>query len=134
MIATDLDGNGTDDLVVNFPTYGVWAYMNGTSWVQIHTRQAKRMAAGNLDGNARLDLVIDFGPGVGVWVLSNLTTWTPLHTFATENIVVADLDGNGKAEVIIDFGGPGLWSYEDGRGWLQMHSLSPAAMAFGRLH
>ena len=67
-------------------------------------------------------------------MLRNATTWTPLNSFATENIVVADLDGNGKGEVIIDFGGPGLWSYEDGRGWLQIHSLSPAAMTAGRLH
>ena len=31
IITTDLDGTGRDDLVMNFPRYGVWSYLNGTA-------------------------------------------------------------------------------------------------------
>ena len=32
IVTADLDGNGRDDLVMNFPGYGVWGYLNGASW------------------------------------------------------------------------------------------------------
>ena len=38
-------------------------------WAQVNSRNATRLAAGDLDGNGVSDLVIDFGASVGVWVL-----------------------------------------------------------------
>ena len=36
MAAADIDGNGQRDLVASFgPAYGIWAWMNSTSWVEL---------------------------------------------------------------------------------------------------
>jgi hypothetical protein len=134
VVTGDLDGNGSEDLIANFPGYGVWSYRHGVGWSAIHPFAATRLATGDLDGNGVVDLVIEFGSGAGVWVLRNGATWTQLHALATQNIVTGDLDGNRREEVIIDFGAPGLWSYEDGRGWQQINQLSPTAVATGRFH
>ena len=72
IVTADLDGNGRDDLVMNFPGYGVWGYLNGATWIQIHGTGATRLAAGDLDGNGMSDLVVDFGATYGVWVLQQL--------------------------------------------------------------
>ena len=48
--------------------------------------------------------------------------------------MTGELDGNRKDGVLIDFGAPGLWSYEDGRGWQQIHGLSPKAIETGVFH
>jgi hypothetical protein len=56
-----------------------------------------------------------------------------LHGSTSENIVGGDLDGDGFDEVTADFGALGVWSYQEGRGWTQGHSLNPKAIATGRL-
>jgi probable HAF family extracellular repeat protein len=134
MITTDLDGNGHADLVVNFPVHGIWVYLNDSTWEQLHTVQPARLAAGDLDANGDADLVVDFGATFGIWVLMNRTDWIQLHGFTSHAIVVADLDGNGRAQVVVDFGAPGVWEYEDGAGWSQLHFLPTEIMTAGRIH
>ena len=51
MIAADIDGSGRDEVIISFPGFGVWAWMNNESWRQLHARNPEGMAAGNLDGN-----------------------------------------------------------------------------------
>jgi hypothetical protein len=132
MIAADLNGDGNDDLVVNFPGYGVWAYVNGL-WSPIHPSAATSLAAADLDGNGVSELIVNFSGGLGVWVRRNATTWNLLHTATPESIVSGDLDTNGLDEVIMSFGASGIWSYEDGRGWEQVHSIGSGVMTTGRL-
>ena len=50
IIAADMDGNRRADVSMSFPSYGVWTWMNDTSWTQLHTLNPQGMAAGNLDG------------------------------------------------------------------------------------
>jgi hypothetical protein len=133
MMTADLDNNGKQDLVVTFPGLGVWAYMNRTSWVQIHGLGAQRLASADLDGNGVKDLIIDFGQGVGLWARKNGTTWQQLHGSTTESIVGGDLDGDGLEELIADFGAAGVYSWEDGSGWSFVHSVNPKAIVTGRL-
>ena len=56
----DLDGNGREDVVVDFTGYGVWVYMNNATWAQLDARDASAIKIGDLDGNGRDDAVIDF--------------------------------------------------------------------------
>ena len=40
-----------------------------------------------------------------------------------------------RADIIIDFGPPyGLWQYDDGGTWSQLHSTSPEGVVAGRFH
>jgi hypothetical protein len=135
LLTADLDGNGLDDVVIQFAGFGIWAYMNQATWAPLHAFAAAHVAAGNLDGNGLADLVIDFGTGLGIWTLRNMTTWALLHGFSSEGIVLLDRDGNGTDEVVIDFGpGIGLWAHVNDSSWSMLHSLSPELMAAGRFH
>ena len=46
----DIDGNGTDDALVDFGAQGLWALMNNTTWVKRHGFNPDGMATGNIDG------------------------------------------------------------------------------------
>ena len=67
--------------------------------------QARRVAAGDLDGNGTVDVVLD-----GVAWLRNGTTWTAAPLFATTppgqfwSQQLADLDGDGFPELIAEAG------------------------------
>ena len=63
-----------EDVIVDFPGYGLWVlYGNGT-WSQFHPFDVTSMIIADLDGNGRSDVVVDF-PGYGVWGYLNGTTW-----------------------------------------------------------
>ena len=36
LAAADMDGNGQKDLILDFKQYGLWAFINNHSWVQLH--------------------------------------------------------------------------------------------------
>ena len=46
MVTGDLDNNGRDELIVNFPGAGVWVLWNGTTLQQMHVANPTRMMAG----------------------------------------------------------------------------------------
>ena len=70
VLASDLDGSGRDDIVVDFgPAYGLYVYRNGTAWSQLHPLSPAHVAAGDVDGNGRADLVVDFGAPNGAEVI-----------------------------------------------------------------
>ena len=111
-IATgDMDGNGNDEVIVDFgPGIGLWVRMNNSTWVQLHTLSPELITCGDMDGNGQEDVIVDFGPGIGLVVRMNNSTWVQLHTLSPELITCGDMDGNGQEDVIVDFGpGIGLW-------------------------
>lgn len=92
-IAIDIDNNGQDDLVIDFANQGLWAYRNGTDWVQLHSVSAKALAKADIDSNGVDDLVIDFGPSYGVHILMNGKSWTHLNSATTSGITTGQIDG-----------------------------------------
>ena len=94
MIAADLDGNGVDEVIVDFPGAGIWVLKNNANWIRLHVSSPTRMAVGDLDGNGRADVTFDF-PGAGLWTWRNDSEWRQLHASSSSSMVVGDLDGNG---------------------------------------
>jgi hypothetical protein len=134
-VTADLDGNGRDDVVFDFPGYGLWVYTDSGTWALLHSLSASHIAAGHVDANAKTDLVIDFGLGVGIWVYRNNATWSFLHGSSSGSLLLADLDGTGKDEVIVDFGPAyGLWQYANDAAWSQLHGFSAAGVTGGRFY
>ena len=129
-IAADLNGNGMDEVVVDFgDTYGIWVRYDDASWINLHTSSPEYMVKGNLDGDANRkdDLVIDFGDTLGIWICYNDNeSWAQLHNISPKYMATADIDLNGLDEVVIDFGSDyGIWVYYPETGnWTQLHSLS----------
>ena len=81
--------------------------------------------AGDLDGNGRAELIIDFGDPYGLWVWNN-GTWSQLHGVSPDSMITADLDGNGRDDLIVDFGNQyGIWVLMNNTAWSLLHWLSP---------
>ena len=135
MVTGDLDGNGQDDVVIDFgPTIGLWRWMNDSQWVKLHGQSPEVMATGDLDGNGLDDVVIDFGPTIGLWRWMNNAGWIKLHNISPELVVTGDLDNNGMDEAVIDFGSTvGLWRWMNNSQWVKLHGQSPEVMATGNL-
>ncbi len=83
MATGDLDGNGRDEVVIDFTGYGVWVWANNQSWSQLHGQNVSSIAVGDLDGNGRKDVLLDF-PGAGIWIWRNNASWSQLHTLGSD--------------------------------------------------
>jgi hypothetical protein len=66
------------------PGKGTW--MNNQTWAKSHGLASSAMAAANLDGNAKQDLVVDFAP-YGVWTFKNNQTWEKLHDLPARHVI-----------------------------------------------
>ena len=135
MATGDIDGNGQDDVVVDFgATYGLWIWSDATTWKQLHALSAKALVTGDLDGNGLQEILIDFGPGYGLWIWSNNSNWVRLHAASPKTMTIGDLDGNGRDDVLIDFGGVyGLWVWKNNSTWEQLHARTARMAVAGDL-
>ncbi|WP_301542297.1 M57 family metalloprotease [Pyxidicoccus fallax] len=123
--AGDLDGNGVEDLIVDFVGSGLWVRYNNTStWTLVHgAHDMRHVTVGDLDGNGVEDLIVDF-VGSGLWVrYNNTSTWTLVHgAYDMRHVTAGDLDGNGVEDLIVDFVGSGLWvRYNNASNWTLVH-------------
>jgi hypothetical protein len=142
MVAGDIDGDGIDELildVVDLDPYhaasanlGLWRVKNG-SWQQIRSTPAYDLAAADIDGNGKKEIVADFGPQNGIWIYENDVSWRQIHTQMSHGMTVADMDGDGKQEIIINFGrGYGIWCYRN-NAYVQIHNQPANCMSVGDL-
>ena len=56
----DIDGIEVDNLIVDFATYGLWAYRNNTTWGQLNPNNVTALTVGDLDTNGKADVVASF--------------------------------------------------------------------------
>ncbi|MBK8338081.1 MAG: PKD domain-containing protein [Sterolibacteriaceae bacterium] len=95
-IALDFDGNGQDDLVVDFGTNGLWRYVPGSAapWVQLHALGSKSLTKADLDSNGQDDLVVDFGSPYGIYALINgKGGFTAIYGAPATAIAAGQIDG-----------------------------------------
>lgn len=132
----DVDKSGQEDVIVDFgPAYGIFIWQNNTTWKQIHSTSAKRMAVADLDGNGLEDVVIDFGSAYGLWVYNNNASWTQIHGSPSFGMAVGDIDSNGRQDVIVDFGSAyGSYAYMNGGPtWRQLHGITSSYLTTGEV-
>jgi len=130
ILTADIDGNGEEDLVVNFgDPYGIWIHYNASSWVHLNSLAPESVIIGNLDGDEGSDIIFDFGSPHGIWIYYGGTAaWEHLNTSDPELMVLSDVDRNGTDDIIIDFGPPhGIWVYYDNGAWTNIHGISISA-------
>lgn len=133
IVRGDLDGNGLDDLVINFgPGVGVYAWMNRATWMFLHPFSPSQMVTGDLDHNGHDDVVAVF-PGYGVWRWSD-GDWSNLHWFDATHLAVGQLDGVAGADLIAAFPGEGVWIFANNSTWKQEHPLDAAAIVTADLN
>lgn len=126
--AGDFEGDGGDELFVDFGSQGLWIFdlEIATQWNKVNMLSPE---SGSLKSNLGLpeleDGVFDFG-SVGLWALILAKGWVKLNSLNPEDDnISADVDGVGGEELIIDFGsGIGTWLY-DRDSWYKLNNNSP---------
>jgi hypothetical protein len=116
----DFDGDGADELVVDFGATGAWLYNQG-AWSQLTASNPESLVAADVDGDNVDELVADLG-AAGLW-LWNAGAWNQLSGVNAESLAAGDVDADGAAEIIGDFGAAGLWLYNGGA-WTQLSGVN----------
>ena len=106
---------GKDDVFAQFKDIGIFLRLNESPWARIHAGLAQGLAAGDVDGNDRDDLIVAFPFGLRQRYDNGI--WRKISDGVPQNVTTADLDRNGKDDVIGSFKGLGLLvRYNDGNG------------------
>jgi hypothetical protein len=121
----DFDGDGADELAVDFGATGTWLY-NGGSWSQLTPSNPESLAAADVDGDSVDELLADLGTS-GLW-LWNAGAWNQLSGVNVDSLAAGDVDADGAAEVAADFGAAGLWLYNGGA-WSQLSGVNAEQVA-----
>jgi hypothetical protein len=104
--------------------------LNNATWQQLYTGNPVYIAAGDLDGNGKDELIADRGTGTagGIWVRANHAgAWRKIRNGAvTQGLETGDLDGNGKEELLVDLGATGFYALlNNTTTWLRLNTSSP---------
>jgi hypothetical protein len=133
IVTGDLDGNGIDEIVVDFGTvYGAWIRMNNAGWIQLTSDSPSYMAAGDLDNSGRDDLILSFS-GAGVWRWMNHAFWQQLHDANSPVFAVGNLDNLAGDDVAFTLPGWGVWRWTNNATWAQVTSDDATHIAVGDL-
>ncbi len=116
----DFDGDGADEVAVDFGTAGIYLYDNG-AWSQISSANPESLLAADVDGDNIAELIGDLG-ATGLW-LWNAGAWNQLSGINVESFAAGDTDADGTNEIVGDFGAVGLWLSRAGA-WTQLSGLN----------
>jgi hypothetical protein len=122
MVASDIDGDGQDEMIVSFMGYGLYYYDVPGVWTQIDIVIPENMIRFN-NG-----IACDFGSadGLRIWTLAG--GWQQWNTADPGQMVAVDIDNDGVQELVVSFPGYGLY-YDDGTGaWPQINTVIPENM------
>ncbi|MDD5439523.1 MAG: hypothetical protein PHS37_04990, partial [Candidatus Omnitrophica bacterium] len=136
IVATNLDGNSTKDIVVNFGRqYGNWIYHDNATWTHLNAVSASSITVCDLDENGKDDLIVDFGSQYGILIYHDNAIWEQLNREHAKFITTGDVDGNGKKDIIVDFGVQyGIWIYHDNATWTQLNAASASSITVSDLN
>ncbi len=123
--AGDFDGDGSDEVAMDFGSSGVWMW-NGGIWSQLSPNNPENIIALDIDGNGDDEMAVDFG-SLGLWMW-NGGIWSQLHASNPDYLIAANTNNNSFEELIVDFGTAGLkWRQESGT-WYDMTGVDPQDM------
>ncbi|MCP4345819.1 MAG: hypothetical protein GY795_09870 [Desulfobacterales bacterium] len=126
MVATDIDGDGQDELAVSFAGMGLYIWDAASGWSRINDEPEKMIKFNN-------GLMLDFG-SLGLFRYNGANGWTPLNNNAPDIMLAADIDGDGQDELAVSFVGlttpftDGLYIWDEENGWSKINDAVPEGM------
>ena len=106
----DVDGDGKDEVAVDFGPAGIWLYDQG-GWSQLAPENPESLLADRVDPSYQGDILADLG-SLGLWIW-HAGDWSQMSPAEAEGLAVGLVpmgEGDvGKRNLIVDFGGLGLW-------------------------
>lgn len=118
--AGDFDGDGADELAIDFGANGAWVW-NAGAWSQLTPVNPEGLLAGQRHSGKPDVIFADLG-AAGVWEWAD-SVWTQLSGINAETLAVADTNSDGDSELVGDFGAAGLWLWW-GSGWTQLSGVN----------
>jgi len=124
MATADMNGNGKDELIIDFPGHSIWVRKDNREWAKLSDFESEEITKWVMDSNDRDDIIVDFG-SKGIWVRANNSTWSQFNPVNPDQIVTGNIDGKGKDDVIVDFGpGYGIWARMNNVWWVKFMILA----------
>ena len=117
--AGDFDGDGTEEVAIDFGTGGAWIWDSGV-WSQLSPSNPEGMISANTDGDADAEIIADLGAN-GLWLWNG--GWSQISGVNVDLMASGDVDADGNDEVAGDFGTVGLWLW-DGGAWTQLSGVN----------
>ncbi|MFA4982414.1 MAG: interleukin-like EMT inducer domain-containing protein, partial [Candidatus Omnitrophota bacterium] len=124
----DFDGNGFDDILVDFGQgHGLWVKYDNVYWQRLHELSPQSVTAGDFDGDGRKEIIADFGEGHGIHMCDykpdSTYQWSQVHPESPESITPIDLNSDGKDEIIFDYSQYGVWTWDQDQ-WVRINETS----------
>ncbi len=126
IVAADIDGDGTDEVIVDYGSMGLYVYDFWThSWTKLHAMDVESVVVGNFDTDATEELVIDFGvPGLYLYDPDQVK-WQRITNINPKSVTVFNYDDpTPDDEILVDLGaGNGLYVYDPSTGvWVRFNT------------
>jgi len=116
----DLDGDGIEEIAVDFGAMGAWIW-NGGTWTVLTALDPECMLAADVNGDHIDELILSLSSG-GLWLVT-AGVGQGLSSSHVETMAAGDIDADGADEVVGDFGALGLWVYNGGV-WTQLSGVN----------
>jgi hypothetical protein len=104
----DFDGDGTDEVAVDFGGAGIWKYDAG-AWTQLAPENPESLQSADIDGDSADEILADLGTA-GLW-LWNGGTWSRLSGVNADHVTAGKMIGGRY--LLCDFGASGLWAWTE---------------------
>lgn len=121
-----------NDLVVDRGPRGLWKLLNRTNWTRVHTGNPTAIAAADLTGDGKEEIIFGSTSPAGTFV-NTAALANRIHMNPATRIVVADFDADGKDDIVATFQNvPGTFGrFGSGGGFFQIDTITSQGLAVG---